>query len=66
MGTSFTFLPIAREVTANHRDADGNLDMVTGYGKFLGTVLVASLLEIALSFIPPQKLRKLFPPVVTG
>ena len=48
-------------------EADG--DGVTwreAYGKVLGTVLVASLLEAALSFVPPKTLRKLFPPLVTG
>ena len=37
-----------------------------GYGKFLGTVLVASLFEIGLAFVPPRVIKKLFPPVVTG
>ena len=37
-----------------------------GYGKFLGTCLVASLAEILLSFMPPRVIQKLFPPVVTG
>merc|ERR1719240_431823 len=37
-----------------------------GYGKFLGTCLVASFAEIILSFLPPKVIQKLFPPVVTG
>ncbi|KAL3927167.1 MAG: hypothetical protein SGPRY_002953, partial [Prymnesium sp.] len=65
MGTSFTFLPIAREITTGEFGPDG-AGGKAGYGKFLGTCLVASLLEIALSFIPPRTLRKMFPPLVTG
>ena len=36
------------------------------YGAVLGTACVCALLEIALSFLPPRALRKLFPPIVTG
>lgn len=36
------------------------------YGKVLGTVLVASLLEVVLSFMNPKVLKKMFPPIVTG
>lgn len=36
------------------------------YGRVLGTVMLASLLEICLSFVPPKTLKRLFPPVVTG
>jgi len=98
MGTSFTFLPIARtmvlEAIAEAQDSwpmcavdpvsgdpihtgdccaafgFGNKDCVgagaIGYGRFLGTAMVASLFEIVISFMPPWLLRKLFPPVVTG
>mmetsp|Transcript_54216 Transcript_54216/g.172087 ORF Transcript_54216/g.172087 Transcript_54216/m.172087 type:complete len:636 (+) Transcript_54216:123-2030(+) len=64
MGTSFTFLPIAREVVTS-QIAEGT-DGKDAYGKFLGTCIVASLLEVALSFIPPKFMRKIFTPVVTG
>jgi len=106
MGTSFTFLPIARsmvlEAIAEAKpNSNGSptstswavcaTDAVTGapiydegcchkigfqwncygagsvgYGRFLGTCLVASLVEVGVSFIPPKILKKLFPPVVTG
>lgn len=36
------------------------------YGRVLGTVMIASLLELGLSFVPPRTLRRLFPPIVTG
>ena len=91
MGTSFTFLPIARTMTlegvadakANEACEVGsdNLPIFTGdccyqgdcrgaaangYGKFLGTCLVACLLEILISLMPTKWIKKLFPPVVTG
>jgi NCS2 family nucleobase:cation symporter-2 len=37
-----------------------------GYGRFLGTVLVAALFEIVIAFIPARYMRRMFPPVVTG
>lgn len=37
-----------------------------GYGALLGTAAVCSLLEIAMSFIPPRMLLRMFPPIVTG
>lgn len=66
MGTSFTFLPIARELTTSEFVGAGGQGGKYGYGKFLGTCLVASLLEVAISFVPPKVLRKLFPHTVTG
>jgi uric acid-xanthine permease len=32
----------------------------------IGTAAVCSLVEIALSFLPPRILQKIFPPIVTG
>jgi len=64
MGVSFTFLPIAREVVMSEINA--GTPGKEAYGKFLGTCLVASLTEIAISFVPPRYLKKLFPPVVSG
>lgn len=68
-GTSFSFLPIA-EATIKAVYDDGTC--VPGeacpqaYGKWLGTAMVASLLEIVLSFLPANVLRNMFPPIVTG
>jgi xanthine/uracil permease len=39
---------------------------VSAYGKLIGTFLVCSFLEMGMSFIPAKKLRKIFPPLVTG
>ncbi|EKM51797.1 uncharacterized protein PHACADRAFT_177210 [Phanerochaete carnosa HHB-10118-sp] len=36
------------------------------YGKLLGTSLICSFLEIGLSFVSPHRLRRIFPPIVTG
>lgn len=94
MGTSFTFLPIARTMTLEAiSDArgnacaedplNGNATIFTGecceggfgdckgagaigYGRFLGTCLVACLLEVVISLLPAWLIKKLFPPVVTG
>ncbi|CAE7594278.1 unnamed protein product [Symbiodinium natans] len=64
IGTSFTFLPIAREVVVSEIQA-GRSGM-DAYGKFLGTCLAASVTELFISFIPPRYLKKVFPPVVSG
>ena len=36
------------------------------YGKILGTLLVCCWWSVALSFMPPRMLKRVFPPVVTG
>ncbi|KAG9084593.1 hypothetical protein FRC07_013596, partial [Ceratobasidium sp. 392] len=36
------------------------------YGMLLGTSLICSFLEIGMAFVPPRKLKKIFPPIVTG
>eukprot|EP00617_Octactis_speculum_P020968 CAMPEP_0185767660 /NCGR_PEP_ID=MMETSP1174-20130828/45475_1 /TAXON_ID=35687 /ORGANISM="Dictyocha speculum, Strain CCMP1381" /LENGTH=708 /DNA_ID=CAMNT_0028451987 /DNA_START=21 /DNA_END=2147 /DNA_ORIENTATION=- len=70
MGTSFTFLPIARDMVIgeikNPSDSNDESPGMTGYGKFLGTCMVAALLEIAIAMLPPKVINRLFPPVVTG
>lgn len=68
-GVSFTFLPVAQAMFSQLRE-DGTCQGVEpcpeAYGKWLGTIMVGALLEIALSFIPLKALRKAFPPLVTG
>merc|ERR1719487_2864581 len=72
MGTSFTFLPIAREmivgeIMASKNDCYAAEDPgMTAYGKFLGTCMVASFCEILMGLLPPKYLKKLFPDVVCG
>jgi NCS2 family nucleobase:cation symporter-2 len=47
--------------------ADGtHLPCPEGYGAILGTGAVCALFEMLMSFIPPNALRKVFPPIVTG
>jgi NCS2 family nucleobase:cation symporter-2 len=70
MGTSFTFLPLAREIVTSeikscNAAGTGPCGM-DAYGKLLGTCIVASGLEVVLSFIHPKMLRRLFPPIVSG
>ncbi|KAB5587894.1 Xanthine/uracil permease [Ceratobasidium theobromae] len=36
------------------------------YGMLLGTSLVCSILEMGMAFVPPKRLKKIFPPIVTG
>ena len=64
IGTSFTFLPVF-ENGISAMKADGT-DAEDAYGKMLGTVMICSFLEIFLSFVPKNLLRRMFPPLVTG
>nr|AOR51835.1 xanthine uracil permease [Phaffia rhodozyma] len=36
------------------------------YGALIGTSMLCSILEIGLSFVSAKKLKKLFPPIITG
>lgn len=48
-------------------DAQGNrLPCPRGYGALLGTSCLCSLLEIGLSFLSSNILKRVFPPLVTG
>lgn len=48
-------------------DADGTrLPCPKAYGALLGTAACCTFLEIALAFLPPKVLQKIFPPIVTG
>jgi uracil-xanthine permease len=74
VGTSFAIIPVAqgafKQMYANGYcpvDADGNnLPCPKAYGALIGTCAVCALLEIAISFLPPKVLQRIFPPVVTG
>ncbi|EXJ64677.1 uric acid-xanthine permease [Cladophialophora yegresii CBS 114405] len=74
VGTSFAIIPVATgaftQMYANGKcqlDADGNrLPCPDAYGALIGTCALCALVEIALSFLPPNALRKIFPPIVTG
>lgn len=74
VGTSFAIIPIATKGLAQMYKngkcpsaADGSpLPCPAGYGALLGTCSLCALLEIGLSFMTPELLKKLFPPIVTG
>ncbi|KAG0644693.1 Xanthine/uracil/vitamin C permease [Tuber brumale] len=73
VGTSFAIIPVAQgaleQMYANgkcfHDRTQKSLPKVYP-GAILGTGCVCALLEIALSFMPPRLLQKIFPPLVTG
>ncbi|KIW88549.1 uncharacterized protein Z519_10595 [Cladophialophora bantiana CBS 173.52] len=74
VGTSFAIIPVATgafaQMYANGKcqlDADGNrLPCPDAYGALIGTCALCALVEIAVSFLPPKALRRIFPPIVTG
>merc|ERR1712216_440693 len=71
LGTSFGFLPIYENAIAAMRaetnaDGMGKYSGKEAYGKMLGTTMVCAMLEVVLSFVPRDKLRRMFPNVVTG
>ncbi|GFZ42979.1 Purine permease [Saitozyma sp. JCM 24511] len=78
VGTSFASLSTASAIF-NALYADGTCPSTTAadgtvtrgacpdaFGALIGTTLVCSFLEMAMSFVPPAKLRRVFPPLVTG
>ncbi|TFY53225.1 hypothetical protein EVG20_g10213, partial [Dentipellis fragilis] len=78
VGTSFATLSTANAIF-DSMYKDGTCQMITAadgtstrapcpdaYGKVLGTSIVASFLEIFMSFVPPRILQRIFPPIVTG
>jgi xanthine/uracil permease len=78
VGTSFATLSTAFAIF-NALYADGTCTSTTAadgtvtrdpcpdaYGALIGTTLVTSFLEMLLSFVPPAKLKRIFPPIVTG
>jgi uracil-xanthine permease len=74
VGTSFAIIPVATgglaQMYANGMcptAADGTrLPCPDGYGALLGTASLCALLEIGLSFMTPNLLKRLFPPIITG
>ncbi|KAF2235653.1 Xanthine/uracil permease [Viridothelium virens] len=74
VGTSFTTIPAATGALGQMystgfcpSDSQGNrLPCPDGYGALIGTSCVCGLFEILISFIPPNLLKRIFPPLVTG
>lgn len=74
VGPTFDILPIAFNYT-DMRYANGTcptaddgtkLPCPEAWGAFLGTILCTVWVQIALSFVPPRILNKIFPKVVMG
>lgn len=74
VGISFSIIPVAQGALAQMydngycpTDADGTkLPCPEGYGAILGTSACCALVVIAISFLPPKVMLKIFPPIVTG
>lgn len=65
LGTSFGFLPIYENAIRTMVRNEGYSGK-DAYGKMLGTTMVCAMLEVVLSFVPKDKLRRMFPNIVTG
>ncbi|KAI8931275.1 hypothetical protein NX059_011620 [Plenodomus lindquistii] len=74
VGTSFATIPVATGALSQMYATgycptapDGTkLPCPDGYGAILGTAACCALLEVAMSFMPPKMLKRVFPPLVTG
>ncbi|KAL1920606.1 uncharacterized protein VTP21DRAFT_983 [Calcarisporiella thermophila] len=78
VGTTFTIIPLAEAVIKDMYKTgfcpstvgpDGiltNQPCPQAWGAIIGTALVTSVIQMALSFLPPRFLSRLFPPIVTG
>jgi uracil-xanthine permease len=64
IGISFTFLPLA-QTSIGYMMVDGDT-FTEAYGRLMGVIMVACLTTIAISFMPPRAVRRVFPPMVTG
>lgn len=64
IGISFTFLPLAQS-SIGYMMADGD-SWETAYGRLMGVILVACFTTIAISFMPPRAVRRVFPPMISG
>ncbi|KAL8290072.1 hypothetical protein RQP46_003011 [Phenoliferia psychrophenolica] len=76
-GTSFAFVSVGLTYINNQFRADGSgmcrlaadgtkLPCPEVFGALLGTASVVSILAVAMSFIPPRALKRMFPPLITG
>jgi uric acid-xanthine permease len=74
VGTPFAIIPVATRGLAQMYNngvcpaaADGTrLPCPDRYGALLGAASLCALLEIELSFMTPNLLKRLFPPIITG
>ncbi|OLN96930.1 Uric acid-xanthine permease [Colletotrichum chlorophyti] len=74
VGISFAIIPVAQGALAQMyangfcpTDSEGNkLPCPDGYGAIIGSSALCALIEIAISFLPPKVMLRIFPPIVTG
>ncbi|KAK1574126.1 uracil-xanthine permease [Colletotrichum navitas] len=74
VGISFSIIPVAQGALAQMyangfcpTDAQGNkLPCPDGYGAIIGSSALCALIEIVISFMPPNIMLRVFPPIVTG
>jgi len=64
MGVSFTFLPIFQSAIGQMKNE--GIDGREAYGKLLGTACCCCLLEVLISFLPVDRIKSIFPPIVTS
>ncbi|ORY73114.1 Xanthine/uracil/vitamin C permease [Leucosporidium creatinivorum] len=76
-GTSFAFVSVGLTFINGQYSADGSgmckldaagdkLPCPEAFGAFLGTATVVAVMAIALSFLPPRTIKKMFPPLISG
>lgn len=76
-GTSFAFVSVGLGYIASQYKTDGTgmcqltadgskLPCPEVFGALLGTASVVSVLAVAMAFVPPRALKKIFPPLITG
>ncbi|KAI8092923.1 permease family-domain-containing protein [Halteromyces radiatus] len=78
MGPNFASIPATQAVISNMYAngycpteimPDGTIKYLAcrhAWGAILGTSMLCSVFEMAISFLPPKTIRRLFPPVVSG
>lgn len=74
VGTSFAIIPVATgafsQMYANGycpvAEDGSRLPCPDAYGALIGTCAICALTEIAIAFMPPKVIKKIFPPIVTG
>ncbi|KAK9815474.1 hypothetical protein WJX72_004255 [[Myrmecia] bisecta] len=63
-GISFTFLTNTQSAITTMMSQGNTFD--EAYGRCLGTLMVCSWVVVAMSFMPPRVIRRVFPPLVPG
>lgn len=64
IGISFTFLPLGQSAIKSMMDEGDSF--VSAYARLMGVIMVACWTTVAISFLPPRAVRRIFPPMITG